>query len=222
MTSEDPRERVHRLFEAYAGAPLPGWKEFAAAMQIRPVNQGEIFLKETDEIGSYLYLVVSGVFHVRVFSADGSSRTSNFARPGDFMASLPAIEQRPRAPLPPEAANSIVGKALEQVFQERYRLTALSHGSVIEIPLHEMHRQATRSVAWGRALATAYLIYAQILRYERDRMRALPEARYRSFLVDFEPVLRFIQQKDIADYLGISVVGLSRIASRVRRADAPH
>ena len=158
MTSEDPRERVHRLFEAYAGAPLPGWKEFAAAMQIRPVNQGEVFLKETDEIGSYLYLVVSGVFHVRVFSADGSSRTSNFARPGDFMASLPAIEQRPRAPLPPEAANSIVGKALEQVFQERYRLTALSHGSVIEIPLHEMHRQATRSVAWGRALATAYLI----------------------------------------------------------------
>ena len=77
-----------------------------------------------------------------------------------------------------------------------------------------------RSVPWGRALATAYLVYAQILRYERDRMRGLPEARYRSFLADYAPVLPYLQQKDIADYLGISEVGISRIASRVRRSQA--
>ena len=51
-------------------------------------------------------------------------------------------------------------------------------------------------------------------------MRGLPEARYRSFLVDYAPVLPYLQQKDIADYLGISEVGVSRIASRVRRSQA--
>ncbi|MBK8731488.1 MAG: hypothetical protein IPL93_01045 [Actinomycetales bacterium] len=37
----------------------------------------------------------------------------------------------------------------------------------------------------GKALATAYLVYAQVMRYERDRMRLPAEARYRSFLVDY-------------------------------------
>ena len=220
MSPDDARERVHRLFEAYADAPLPDWPGFAAAIQTRRAQQGQVILDETTEVGSYLYLVASGVFQVRVVSPNGTWRTTNFARPGDFMASLPAIEQRPHPPIPPEAADTVVGRAFAAALAERYRLTALTTGAYVEIPLHEMHQRAHRSVPWGRALATAYLVYAQILRYERDRMRGLPEARYRSFLADYAPVLPYLQQKDIADYLGISEVGVSRIASRVRRSQA--
>ena len=39
MSPDDARERVHRLFEAYADAPLPDWPGFAAAIQTRRAQQ---------------------------------------------------------------------------------------------------------------------------------------------------------------------------------------
>jgi CRP-like cAMP-binding protein len=218
--ADDARQEVRNVLEAFAAAPLPDWPAFAATMTTRRARQGQVFQSEDDPVAPSLYLVTGGVVHVRLVSPDAPARTVNFARPGDLMASLPVIERRSTAPISETGRDSVLAKALAAAAAQRYRHTALTAASYVEIPLHEMHLRAHRSVAWGRALATAYLVYAQVMRYERDRMRLPAEARYRSFLVDYAPTLRHIQQKDIADYLGVSVVGLSRIASRVRREAA--
>ena len=217
MAADDARESVRHVLEAFAAAPLPDWPAFAATMAARRARPGQVFQHEEDSVNPALFLVTAGVVHVRLAAPDGTMRTVNFARPGDLMASLPTIERRASAPLAEAARDSVLAKALAAANAQRYRLTALTATSYVEISLHEMHVRAHRGVAWGKALATAYLVYAQVMRYERDRMRLPAEARYRSFLVDYAPALRHIQQKDIADYLGVTVVGLSRIASRVRR-----
>ena len=48
------------------------------------------------------------------------------------------------------------------------------------------------------------------------RMSQTAEERYRDVLVEYADILPRLRQKDVAAYLGITQVGMSRIAARVR------
>ena len=50
-------------------------------------------------------------------------------------------------------------------------------------------------------------------------MTRTPEERYRQFLEDHDDLVGVVPQKDIARYLGVTPVGLSRIATRVRKGE---
>lgn len=213
------REQLRQLFERYAGGPLPDWHAVAPMIRPFPVRQGQVVVDENAD-RAVIFLVTAGVYHVRVVARDGSMTTVNFAGRGEFLANLPSIED-PRQPLMPSDISGLeMHRGYTEAANQRYYIKALTPGALVEVPIGEMQRRATYTLAWARAMSTAYLVYAQAMRYERDRMRLPAEARYRSFLIDYAPVLRYVQQKDIADFLGISEVGLSRIATRVRREAA--
>ena len=56
---------------------------------------------------------------------------------------------------------------------------------------------------------------------ERELLTMTPEERYRQFVHDYPHLLDDLTQKDVARHLGITPVGLSRIASRVRANAQP-
>ena len=55
---------------------------------------------------------------------------------------------------------------------------------------------------------------------KRELLTMTPELRYRRFLDDYPDLIGVVSQKDIASYLGVTPVGMSRIASRVRKEAA--
>ena len=55
----------------------------------------------------------------------------------------------------------------------------------------------------------------------RDLLTLSAEDRYVNFLVDVPEMIGVLPQKDIAAYVGVTPVGLSRIATRVREVSRP-
>jgi CRP-like cAMP-binding protein len=80
----------------------------------------------------------------------------------------------------------------------------------------------SRYVEWSNAILAA--LFAHTLakeKRERELLTMTPEERYRQFVQDYPHLLDDLTQKDVARHLGITPVGLSRIASRVRANPLP-
>jgi len=78
-----------------------------------------------------------------------------------------------------------------------------------------------RHPAWAVAMFNAVTLHSLVKeRRERELLILTPEQRYRRFLEDYPDLIGVVSQKDIASYLGVTPVGLSRIASRVRKDTA--
>jgi CRP-like cAMP-binding protein len=76
---------------------------------------------------------------------------------------------------------------------------------------------ADRHLPWQRAIANAYRLYGQ--RKERREMELLtlsPEERYRGFVRDHPELALTLKQRDIASYVRVTPVALSRIKARLR------
>jgi CRP-like cAMP-binding protein len=82
---------------------------------------------------------------------------------------------------------------------------------------------ADRDLAWSRMVRNALMIFAERKeRRERQFLTMSAEARYR-LLREEEPHLAArVPQKDLASYLGVTPVGLSRISRRIRNGVGAH
>lgn len=74
----------------------------------------------------------------------------------------------------------------------------------------------SRHPAWAIAVFNAVAVHAAVKeRREREFLLLTAEERYRRFLDDYNDLLGLVTQKDIASYVGVTPVGLNRIAKRV-------
>lgn len=108
-------------------------------------------------------------------------------------------------------------------------LTALENGGVAsftaraeidsvvaQIGYADLMALAERHIEWQRAVSNAYKTYGQ--RKERREMELLtltPEERYLGFLREHPDIAALVRQRDIASYVRVTPVALSRIKSRV-------
>jgi CRP-like cAMP-binding protein len=183
------------LFERIAGADLPETSRIAQAVRICRVAPGETVFHQ-DDAQPFLFIVAEGLVKLVYLQPDGKEWIKSFVAEGQFFASVAALAPAGRA--------SFSAVAVEACRLER-------------IPFALLADLADRDLGWSRLLRRALMLFAERKeRRERQLLTLTPEDRYRALLAEAGHLLPRVPQKDLASYLGITPVGLSRIARRVR------
>ncbi|RDL48752.1 Nitrogen fixation regulation protein FixK [Ensifer sp. M14] len=190
-----PKGAAISLFERIAGQPLANTERLAEAIHVRPVKSGETIFGQ-DEPHPYIYVIETGLVKLTYLRADGEEWIKSFATEGRFFASLSALLPMGRA--------TFSAVAIEACRLER-------------IPFATLQALVDTDLGWSRMLRNALMILAERKeRRERQFLTLDPEERYRSLIAEEPDLVLRAPQKDLAGYLGITPVGLSRIAKRVR------
>ena len=187
------------VFERIAGGPLPRWSEFAPNIQSTRVETGgSVFVQGAAH--PFAYVVRRGLIKNVYIRENGEAWIKSFSDEGEFFASISALEQGGRA---------------------SFSATAVEESELERIRFDELERFAEKDLVWANMLRRATMIFASRKeKRERELLTASPEERYRRFANQYPDLERRLAQKDIAAYLGVTPVGLSRIVRRVRQKNA--
>lgn len=185
------------ILEQLSGGALPDWPVAAAALQTKRVVPGQYLFRTGDSARS-VFFVAEGLVKMVYETRDGQEWIKAFAGTNMFFASLSALQ--------PQGVASFSVLALGQTVVEQ-----VDYQTIVTL--------AGRHIEWQRVLARAFEIYGS---RKETRERALltqsPEERYRSFLLEYPDIAAQISQKDLAGYIRITPVALSRIKARMNRA----
>lgn len=180
-----------RLLASLAGEALPGAQDLAP--QPLSLQPGET-LFEAGRAHAQVYVVEQGLLKLRYLDAQGEEWIKSFCHEGMFFGSLAALQ--------PGGLASFGVVALEPCRLERLSWARL-------LTLAEAHP------AWMRALFRAMQHFAAL---KEDREHQLltrsPEERYAEMQDRHAALLARLPLKDLARYLGITPVSLSRLRGR--------
>jgi CRP-like cAMP-binding protein len=183
------------LFEKLAGGPLPRWCDFALAVHSRKLESGEtVFLEGVEH--PYVYVVRRGLVK-NVYQRDsGEAWIKSFNSEGHFFASVTAL--RPGG-------------------QTSFCSVAVGSCELECIPWAVIDRFADDDLAWSVVLRRALMIFAERKEQrERELLTLNAEDRYQALIAQNPHLKHHITQKDLAAYIGVTPVGLSRILRRLR------
>ncbi|HET6397671.1 MAG TPA: Crp/Fnr family transcriptional regulator [Pseudoxanthomonas sp.] len=179
---------------ALAGAPLPEWETVAAALEVCELAPGQV-LFNAGARAPHVFFVRRGILRLAYESGDGRHRIKGFVPEGRFFASARALAGDGRA--------AFRADALEAACVERLDYAVLERLAAVHLP-------------WQAALASGFRVFGlRKEQREHDLLVLDAGARYRRFLEDYADVAGRIPLKDVAAYIGVTPVGLSRIRRRL-------
>jgi len=185
-----------QILTELAGGPLPDWHMLAPNLRRLTVPRGS-YLFRPDERQPHIFFIVSGVIKMVYETADGNEWIKGFACENRFFASMNALQ--------PNGLTSFAALALTDVSVERIAYSA-------------MQQLAERHPTWQRAICKGLEIYgARKEKRERELLTQTPEQRYLGFLTENATLESRISSKDLARYIGVTPVSLSRIRARLHQ-----
>lgn len=188
---------VRGVFEELAGGSLPEWEVLEACSKLISLASGN-YLFWTGDSHHFVYCVRQGLLKLVYDTPDGKEWIKAFSAEGNFFASASALNYDGRTTF------SVV--AIESTVVER-------------VDYRVIKRLADVHIRWQKMLTNAFQLYgARKEKRERELLTLSAEERYRIFVEDQPILMRRIPQKDLARYLGVTPVGLSRIKSRLEGA----
>lgn len=183
------------LFERIAGQTLAEREVVIEAVELRHVRGGETLFSLGDA-HPFIYVVRQGVVKLSYLNEHGEEWIKSLVADGQFFASLAALRSG----------------------QASFSASAIGACVLERIPFRTLEQLADRDLAWSRMVRNALMIFAERKEHrERQFLTMTAEARYRLLLAEAPHLAARTPQKDLSSYLGITPVGLSRIARRVRQ-----
>lgn len=209
------------LLEAYAGCELPQWDLFATNVRLLRVEPGAI-LYSVGEQHPYIYFVQRGLFRAQMLSEGGRLTTVFFPEEGDVLASMSAlgsegVRRVASRGLHPRSETLRAAIDAETV----HTVTAIEPSLLLRVNYRVIDHLSSQHLQWARLTTTIALMHATTLQADAAWLRSTPEQRYRSVLRDHPGLVQRVTQRDLASFLNITDVALSRIAKRVREGSAP-
>jgi len=184
------------VFQRLAGSALPEWSLLEAATTERRLARGEPLFMVGEDLPC-VFVVTEGIVKMVYETPKGDAWVKGFAEAGVCFASLSALEDQGRTSF------SAYAEVPTRVHQVRYAV-------VRELADHHL--------PWQRAMANAMRIYGQ--RKEKRELELLtlsPPERYQRFLQEHPALVEVLRQRDVASYIRVTPVALSRIKSRLLR-----
>lgn len=205
------------LLEAYAAAELPQWDLFAANVKMVRIEPGNV-LFSAGEIHPYVYFVQHGLLKAQM-SVEGGRRAATvfFPEEGDFLASMTSLGMegvRRAAIRGLHPRSSTIQAAVEA--ETIHTVVALESSLVARVSFRVIDHLASQHLAWARLIAALSVMHATTLQADVAWLRSTPEQRYRELLKEHPGLVNRVTQRDLANFLNITDVALSRIAKRVR------
>ena len=204
------------LLEAYAGCELPQWDLFASSTELIRIEPGTV-LYSTGEAHPYIYFVQRGLLKAQMLNEGDRLTTVFFPEEGDVLASMSSlgvegvrrVAARGLHPRSETLQAAIKAETLHTV-------TAIEPSFLLRANYRVIDHLSTQHLEWSRLTTTIALMHATTLQADAGWLRSTPEQRYRSLVVRHPALVQRITQRDLASYLNITDVALSRIAKRVR------
>lgn len=208
------------LLEAYAGCELPQWDLFASNVRVLRVEPGTV-LFSVGEHHPYIYFVQRGLFRAQMPIEGGRLATVFFPEEGDVLASMSAlgvdgVRRVASRGLHPRSES--LRAAVEA--ETQHTVTAIEPGLLLRVNYRVIDHLSTQHLQWARLTTTIALMHATTLQADAAWLRNTPEQRYRSLLHEHPGLVQRVTQRDLANFLNITDVALSRIAKRVRCENA--
>ncbi len=183
------------LMSGAAGTELSGWDTLESTAQIRR------FLRTQEIFGSgewqpYIYVIRTGIVKLSYLDETGEEWIKSFIGEGGFFA-CPAV-------IISGGTTDYFAVAVEDVELEQLRYP-------------ELKKLAEQNSEWAKAIRV--LLETHILKKEqreRELLTMAPDARYGSFLQHNPDIVKRLQIRDVAKYLGITPEALSRIRTRIK------
>lgn len=169
---------------------------------IRHFRKGAFLFRQGD-FGGNLFFIQSGLVKAYYETLDGKEFVKSFVAEGEFIASMQAMISG--------APNS-------------FTVLSLEDSVVIDVPKQAVLNLVTNNPGLTDVLNTMLLKLAMKKEQREYELLCMsPEARYLLFCEREARLLERLSQNDIARYLGITPVALSRIRRRVGFLnDRPH
>ena len=209
------------LLEAYSGCELPQWDLFATKVRTIRVEPGSV-LFSAGEHHPYIYFVQRGLFKAQLASEGDRMTTVFFAEEGDVVASMSAlgidgIRRVANRGLHPRSETLRAAVEAETL----HTITAIEHSLLLRVNYRVIDHLSTQHLQWSRLTTMIALMHATTLQADAGWLRSTPEQRYRSLLREHPGLVQRVTQRDLASFLNITDVALSRIAKRVRGDSLP-
>lgn len=193
---------AHAALTALADAELPDWGVLERALAVVRLARGQpLFHAGARE--PHVYFVRDGILRLAYELSCGSQRVKEFVPEGRFFASAVALLGDGRA---------------------SFSASALTTACVERVEYAVLEALAARHPSWQRVLTRGFQLFG-MRKEQRERELLTLDAgqRYRRFVEEDAALAARLPQKEIAAYLGITPVALSRIRRRMRpMADNDH
>jgi CRP-like cAMP-binding protein len=188
-------DKLYEQVKRFSPMPVEDWELLVPHIERHSLDKGALFV-EPGKRAPYVAFVLSGAFR-QYYLVEGEERSTYFYFEGDLLC---------------DYLGCLRGQA------SRLGISVLEQADILQFPYAIVEKLYSASGAWnsfGRKLAE-YLAAGL-----EDRMVSLltlkPEQRYEALLQSNKRrILERVPQQDIASYLGITPVSLSRIRSRFR------
>lgn len=209
------------LLEAYAGCELPQWDLFATNARVVRVEPGTV-LFTAGEAHPYIYFVQRGLFKAQMVNEGDRLTTVFFPEEGDVLASMSALGVegvRRVAARGLHPRSETLRAAVEA--ESLHTVTAIEPSLLLRVNYRVIDHLSSLHMQWARLTTTIALMHATTLQADAGWLRCTPEQRYRSLLKENPELVQRVTQRDLASFLNITDVALSRIAKRVRGEAVP-
>lgn len=168
-------------------------KQLVCSGRLRRLQSGES-LSEQGRVPTQFHLLVEGLCHGVYHSENGRHYSKEFYWEGDWVIGYESLLEQ--GPMP-------------------FGLQALTPSSVIVLPMTLLQGWRSRRHPAYLTLLETQLLFKE--RKERLLLLSTPEQRYRHFCEHYPQLLTRLADYQIAAYLGITPISLSRIKSRLNK-----
>jgi CRP-like cAMP-binding protein len=193
MNSPEPLQRFRIFLESLVRIPSDQWSHIESRLHVRRYEEGEILLRQ-GEAAAKIFFVCQGLLKTTILEKSGSQYTKGFVWENGLAAPYVAI-------LTARPAN--------------LGILALEQSQVLEIPAELIPKLYQNHMCWqelGRKIAEALLVERERREYQFVAWNATE--RYEAFTREYPELLRRVPLYEIASYLGITPVALSKIRAK--------
>ncbi|MEZ9231384.1 Crp/Fnr family transcriptional regulator [Vibrio amylolyticus] len=146
-----------------------------------------------------LYLIKQGVVKAYYLTSDGQERVKSFLSNGDVIGSMSAAYQKQKT---------------------TFGLICLEPTEVLKFNFEQLYLQSQSNHQLAREIIDLLLAFAMKKEArERELLCLSAEQRYQDLIAKSPDLMEKVTQNDIARYLGVTPVGLSRIKHRLLNAN---
>jgi len=154
---------------------------------------GHIFMAGDES--DFLYVVQTGLLKAYYISEEGKESVKSFLTPGDVIGSLTAIYSKQKC---------------------SFSLLCLHDATLIRIPFSTLYDHTQDDPEIARSVVSILLEFAMKKERREFELLCLPAQERYTLLLERSPnITKHVTQNDIARYLGITPVALSRIKKRI-------
>ena len=203
---------ARRTVEEAVGCPIPGWNLCAASSIVMEVDSGQPLPNGNQPM---MWLILSGTITAMV-TIKGKSHIAGYHQKGDIFLNTTPHEFSELLGLP--ANHQILESPLALA---RQRGLAKENSIIVGTPIRLLSALWKRHPEWHRFSTVALLrLVAYHMHREYQLLTMSTEERYLAFLQEYPRLAARLSQREVAQYLGLTPVGLNRVVSRLRQRGA--